>query len=89
MSLLIQHCHMSLRAPIPSITCVHSQPQLKALFALIHEGESDTTTISPRFQLPSAGREDSHRDLNQHPPALPTDTNVYHRKEQRADKCRY
>jgi hypothetical protein len=55
----------------------------------MYECENDATTISPRFQLPSAGRQDSHRDLNQHPPALPTDMNVCHGKEQRVDKCRY
>jgi len=62
--------------PSKSRTCVRSQPQPKAPFPLVHEGENDATTISPRFQLPSAGRQDSHRDLNQHPPSLHTTAEV-------------
>jgi hypothetical protein len=77
--------YVTVLAPIPSTTCVRSQPQSNASF----EGENDATTISPRFQLPSIGRQDSHRDLNQDPPALPTDMNVRYGKEQRVDKCRY
>ena len=72
-------------ALIPSTTCVCSQPQSNASF----EGENDATTISPCFQLLSAGRQNSHRDLNQHPPALPPDMNVCQGKEQRVDNCRY